>query len=62
MKYMQGYDIEYDYTFQMELSDDVVERMSPNPQCVSDNPWPDLPIASRFKSLRHPGNSKVEHG
>ena len=56
MKYLQGYDIEYDYSFQCEIDEKTAERIIPSmKKYVSDTPWPDIPIASRLKSVRHPG-------
>lgn len=55
MKYIAGYDIEFDYAFQIEVEDEYIAGRTANLGMVSDSPFKDLPIASRLKSERHPG-------
>ena len=59
MKYVIGYDIDFDYVYQCEIEDALAERVRAHggqeAAQVSDTPFPDIPVASRFKSVRHPG-------
>ena len=60
MKYVKAYDPVWDELFQCRVDDETAKRMQANvifsPQVfdVSDQPFPRLPVLSRFRSERHP--------
>lgn len=56
MKYIVAYDPMFDEVFQVEMAQ-IPANMPQEcvAQNVSDTPWPNLPIMSRYRSERHPG-------
>jgi len=55
MPYIVGYDEIYDESFQIEISQEEYEQLKTRKRnIVSENPFPNLPIKSRYLSIRHP--------
>jgi len=53
MPYVKSYDPIFDEVFQIEVPPEMVEKIPPEE--LSETPWPNHPIKSRYRSERHPG-------
>jgi hypothetical protein len=66
--YLKEYDALFDEVFQCEISEEFREKLlSPGNTNrdsvvanISETPFPDIPIMSRYRSERHPGWDKEE--
>jgi len=52
MKYCKCYDIEHDDLYQCQISDESAAKAPKNVE-ISDTPFPNIPIKSRFTSERY---------
>lgn len=56
--YIQCYDELFDENFQCEISEETALKVKSNKIEISNTPFPNLDIKSRFRSVRHPGWGK----
>lgn len=54
MKYVKVHDIVWDENFQCQVDDEVAAKIPHGAAEISETPFPNLPIKSRFRSERHP--------
>jgi hypothetical protein len=59
MPYIKIYDQAHDELFQAEITAETALRAPPHAQ-VSDTPFPNLPVKSRYWSERHPEPKETE--